>query len=219
MKRYLSLLKTTKLFAGVQEHEIEAMLSCLGAEQKNYQKGAYVLRAGEHIRCIALLAEGKLHIQKDDFWGNCSIVTQIVPGEMFGEAYALPGSGVLLNDVVALEESTVLFFDMARIFSVCPSACQFHSLTIRNLFSVISEKNRILVTKLGYLSSRSTRDKLLSYLSDQAKKAGSPTFSIPFNRQQLADFLCVDRSAMSNELSKMKAEGILSFDKNRFTLN
>ncbi|MBQ8431517.1 MAG: Crp/Fnr family transcriptional regulator [Clostridia bacterium] len=218
MKKYLGILKKTKLFAGVGEDEIESMLTCLGARLRHYPKGAFVFRAGEHLHSITLLVKGSLHIQRDDYWGNRSIVQQVGVGEMFGEAYASPDSGVLLNDVVALEESEALHFDVQRILSVCPSACPFHALTVKNLFYALSEKNRALVAKLGYMASRTTREKLLAYLSDQAKKQGTSAFAIPFNRQQLADFLSVDRSAMSSELCKMRDEGILRFEKNRFVL-
>lgn len=139
-------------------------------------------------------------------------------GEMFGEAYVAPDSGSLLNDVIAEEDSVVIFFDVKRILTVCSTACRFHSMVIQNLFFAISEKNRKLVQKIGHMSKRSTRAKLLSYLSEEAKRHNSNRFPIPFSRQQLADFLCVDRSAMSNELCKMRDEGLLQFDKNLFTL-
>lgn len=218
MKKYIGVLKNAKLFAGVSETEIEAMLACLGATLGKYKKGEYVFRAGEHIRNIMVLVEGNLHIQRDDYWGNRFIINPISLGEMFGEAYVSPNSGTLLNDVVAVEDSTVIFFDVQRILAVCPAACKFHSLTIKNLFFAISDKNRKLMAKLGYISNRTTREKLLSYLSDEAKKQSSSTFVIPFNRQQLADFLSVDRSAMSNELCKMRDEGLLEFEKNKFKL-
>ena len=137
---------------------------------------------------------------------------------MFGEAYVAPESGSLLNDVIAEEDSAVIFFDVRRILTVCSTACRFHSMVIQNLFFAISEKNRKLVQKIGHMSKRSTRAKLLSYLSEEAKRQNSSHFTIPFTRQQLADFLCVDRSAMSNELCKMRDEGLLQFDKNQFTL-
>ena len=137
---------------------------------------------------------------------------------MFGEAYVAPESGSLLNDVIAEEDSAVIFFDVRRILTVCSTACRFHSMVIQNLFFAISEKNRKLVQKIGHMSKRSTRAKLLSYLSEEAKRQNMSHFTIPFTRQQLADFLCVDRSAMSNELCKMRDEGLLQFDKNQFTL-
>ena len=219
MKKYIPVLKKTLLFSGISEDNIEAMLSCLQARLCTYEKGGYVLRQGERIENIMILVRGKLHIQSDDYWGNRSIINMIDAGEMFGEAYAAPESGPVMNDVLAVEESAVIFFDVRRIISVCPAACRFHSIAVQNLFFAISEKNRKLVRKLGYMSERSTREKLIAYLSDEAKSQSSSSFSIPFNRQQLADFLSVDRSAMSNELCKMRDEGLLEFEKNRFVLH
>lgn len=218
MKKYIPILKQTKLFAGINEDEIGAMLSCLQATQSHYPKGTYVFRQGEHLNCITVLVEGNLHIQKNDYWGNRSIINVIRVGEMFGEAYAAPDSGTLPNDVIAVEDSIVISFDVIRILTICSSACRFHSIVVQNLFFAISEKNRKLVQKLGYMAKRSTREKLLSYLSEESKREQSETFTIPFNRQQLADFLSVDRSAMSNELCKMRDEGLLVFERNKFTL-
>lgn len=218
MKKYIPILKRTQLFAGVSEDEIAEMLTCLQAESVICKKGEYVLRQGGQLNNIMVLVEGKLHIQMDDYWGNRSIINVINSGEMFGEAYAAPDSGAILNDVIAVEDSTVILFDMRRMLTVCSSACKFHSMVVQNLFLTISEKNRKLVQKLNHMSKRTTRDKLISYLSEEAKRHNSATFTIPFNRQQLADFLSVDRSAMSNELCKMRNEGLLTFEKNRFTL-
>ncbi|MBO5933995.1 MAG: Crp/Fnr family transcriptional regulator, partial [Clostridia bacterium] len=211
-------LKRTQLFAGVGDDEIASMLSCLGARLYTYKKGEYVLRQGEHLNDIIVLVDGNLHIQKDDYWGNRSILGQIAVGEMFGEAYVAPESGALLNDVVAVDESSVIFFDVKQIITTCSSACRFHSMVVQNMFFAISEKNRKLVQKLGHMSKRSTREKLISYLSEEAKRHSSSSFTIPFNRQQLADFLSVDRSAMSNELCRMRNEGLLEFNKNSFRL-
>ncbi|MBO7318499.1 MAG: Crp/Fnr family transcriptional regulator [Clostridia bacterium] len=218
MKKYISILKRTQMFSGVGENEIESMLSCLGARLYEFSKGEYVIRQGERLSDIIVLVDGNLHIQKDDYWGNRSILGQISVGEMFGEAYVAPDSGTVLNDVVAVEKSMVIFFDVKRILTTCSSACRFHNLVVQNMFFTISEKNRKLVQKLGHMSKRTTREKLISYLSEEAKKQKSSKFTIPFNRQQLADFLSVDRSAMSNELCKMRDEGLLEFEKNQFVL-
>ena len=218
MRKYIEILKHTQLFSGVGDDDISAMLNCLQAKIRTFQKGDYVFREGEHIDHITVLLDGKLLIQHDDFWGNRNIVHVIRVGEMFGEAYAAPESGVLLNDVIAEEDSTIIVFDVKRILTVCSSACRFHSMVVQNLLFSISEKNRKLLQKIGHMSKRSTRTKLLSYLSEEAKRHNSRHFKIPFTRQQLADFLCVDRSAMSNELCKMRDEGLLIFDKNEFTL-
>ncbi len=218
MKEFVPVLKRTKLFSGVGEEDIGAMLSCLGARLLTYRKGEYVLRQGEHLSEILVLVQGSLHVQRDDYWGNRSILGHVGVGEIFGEAYAAPESGTLLNDVVAVEDSAVFFFDVKRVISTCPSACRFHTIVVLNLFFAISEKNRGLVRKLDHMSRRTTREKLISYLSEEARKQNSADITIPFNRQQLADYLSVDRSAMSSELCKMRREGLLEFEKNRFRL-
>ena len=194
------------------------MLSCLQARKFSFKKGEFVLSQGQRLDNILILAKGKLHIQQDDYWGNRSIINIVNPREMFGEAYAAPESGAVMNDVMAVEDSEVIFFDVKKILTVCSSTCRFHTIVVQNLFYAISERNRRLVQKLGYMSKRTTREKLIAYLSDQAKRQNGSSFSIPFNRQQLADFLSVDRSAMSNELCKMRNEGLIEFDKNHFTL-
>ena len=218
MKKFVPELMRTKLFAGVGGEDVLSMLTCLGARLHTYKKGEYVLRQGEHLSDIVVLAEGSLHIQKDDYWGNRSILGSIGVGEIFGEAYAAPESGALLNDVIAVENSSVFFFDVKRIITTCSSACRFHTMVVQNLFYAVSEKNRGLVQKLDCISRRTTREKLITYLSEEAKKQKSAEITIPFNRQQLADYLSVDRSAMSNELCKMRDEGLLEFQKNRFRL-
>lgn len=218
MKEYIPVLKRTQIFAGVGNDEIASMLLCLDAQLHHYKKGEYVLREGEHLSDIMILVNGRLLIQKDDYWGNRSILEQISMGEMFGEAYIAPESGPLLNDVAAAEDSAVIFLNAKRIMTTCSSACRFHTMVVQNLFFSISEKNRKIIRKLSHMSKRSIREKLISYLSEEATRQNSSSFTIPFNRQQLADFLFVDRSAMSNELSKMRKEGLLEFERNRFKL-
>lgn len=218
MQKYIPTLKHTQLFAGIGEDEIVAMLDCMQAKFCVYKKDEYVLRQGEHISCITVVVEGSLHIQNNDYWGNHSIISMVSVGEVFGEAYAVPGSGAIPNDVVAVEDSAVIFLDVKKLLTVCSSGCKFHTLVIQNLFFTISEKNRQLVQKLSHMSKRTTKEKLISFLSEEAKRQSSRTFTISFNRQQLADFLSVDRSAMSNELCKMRDEGLLTFEKNKFTL-
>lgn len=218
MKKFIPVLKSAKMFSGVSEDEISALLSCLNARLRTFKKGEYVLTQGEQLNDILILTEGSLHIQKDDYWGNRTLLGHISPGEIFGEAYVAPDSGVVLNDVVAVEDSSVMLFDVRKILTTCAASCRFHSIVVQNLFFSISEKNRVLVQKLSHMSKRSTREKLISYLSEESKRQNSSRFSIPFNRQQLADFLSVDRSAMSNELCKMRDEGLLKFEKNKFEL-
>lgn len=211
-------MKNVRLFDGIAEEERKAMLDCLGAVRRTYEKGEYVFRRGERIGAAALLLEGSVYIQREDYWGNLSILNEISEGEVFGEVYACLSDEEMLNHAVAVKRSTVLFMDIQKLLSMCPSACPFHSRLIRNLLSVLASKNLILTRKLQHMSQRTTKEKLLSYLSEQSLKAGSPSFWIPFNRQQLADFLSVDRSAMSSELGRMRDEGLLEFDRNHFVL-
>lgn len=218
MKKFLKILKHTKLFDGITESEIEDMMKCFEATEHNYEKGEYVFRRGERIYHLAILLEGCIHIQKEDYWGNLSILSEISEGEIFGEVYACLGNEEILNNAVAVRQSVVLFLDVNKILTTCPSACRFHGQFVWNLLSVIASKNKLLTQKLEHMSQRTTREKLLSYLSEQSLRAGSSSFDIPFNRQQMADYLSVDRSAMSNELCKMRDEGILRFNKNHFVL-
>ncbi len=218
MQEYLPILKKTRLFAGVTETETVSMLSCLGARTKQYEKGETVFSQGEHVSDVVILLKGALHIQHIDFWGNRSILGYVSEGEMFAESYAAPDSGALQNDVIAQEKSVVAFFDVKRIITTCSAACRFHQTVVQNLFFSLSEKNRKLVSKIKHMSGRTTRAKLISYLSEEAKKHRADEFTIPFNRQQLADYLSVDRSAMSSELCKMRDIGMLEFDKNKFRL-
>ena len=188
MEEYLQTLQQTQLFGGLDVEEISAMNQCLSARLKTYERGESVFRQGECVLEIAVLVRGKLHIRKDDYWGNSNIVSTIGVGETFGEAYIAPDSGAILNSVIAVEDSAVVFLDARKLLTSCTSACRFHAMVIQNLFFSIS------------------------------KCQNSASFAIPFNRQQLADFLSVDRSAMSNELCKMRDDGLIAFEKNHFTL-
>ena len=184
MKKYIPVLRRTQLFAGVGDEEILAMLDCLQVKAHSFRKGEYVFRQGEHIDDICILAEGRLSIQRDDYWGNRSIINMVETGEMFGEAYAAPGSEVMMNDVAAVEDSAVLFFNVKKILTTCSSACRFHSLVVQNLFFAISEKNRKLMRKLTHMSKRTTR------------KSCFPIF--PMRRKDRADLLLRSRSTASS---------------------
>lgn len=218
IKEYLPIIKRAKLFSKLEQDAVESILHCLSAEIRSYQKGEFIFRIGESISEVALLLEGCIYIQREDYWGNLSILSEISQGELFGETYAVLESDAMVNNVLAVTDCEVLFFPFAALFQLCSFRCCFYTQLIQNLFIVMASKNRILAQKLGHMSQRTTREKLLSYLSEQSVKAGSSSFTIPFNRQQLADFLSVDRSAMSNELSKMKREGKLDFYRSYFTL-
>jgi len=211
-------LKKTSLFRGTSEEELPTLLDCLAPTTREYAKNELILRQGEDVSAVGLVLSGRAQIIEEDFWGNRSILADAWPGDLFAEAYAfLPGE-LLRVSVVAAEPTTVMLLDGKRMLEVCSSACRFHTRLVQNILAESARKNLALTRKVSHMSKRSTREKLLSYLSGQALGAGSDAFEIPFNRQQLADYLCVDRSAMSSELCKMRDEGLLVFDKNRFQL-
>ncbi len=218
MEKYLEILKNTKLFSGVEEDDIRSMLSCMNAQLFSYKKGEYIFRQGDVIKHLYVVIDGKVHIQSDDYWGNRSILNEVSVHGIFGEAYAVHENVRTFNDAVASTDCIVAVFSLKKMLTLCTNMCRFHSSVIENLVDILASNNRSLVLKLTHISKRTTREKLISYLSVQSKLNHSNTFSIPFNRQQLADFLSVDRSAMSNELCKMRDQGLITFHKNEFTL-
>ena len=218
MEQYVEVLLASRRFAGVRRAELEAMLVCLGGRVARYARDGEILGAGERTRCLGLVLSGTVYVLREDFWGNRNILTAAGPGEVFGESYAcLPEEAIPIR-AVAAESAEVLLLEVRRVLTTCPSACAFHALLIRNLLEVLAVKNLTMNEKLIHLTQRTTRDKLLSYLSVCSARAGEPEFEIPYNRQQLADYLSVDRSAMSAELSRLRAQGILVCKKNRFRL-
>lgn len=219
MLKYLNVINKSELFAGIKGHDIASMLECFQAREAKYFKNERILRAGEPTGFMGLLLKGSAFIVQEDFWGNRNFVAKVVPGQLFAEAFACVPETPLSVSVIAERPSSVLLINLRRVLSPCGSGCAFHISAIRNLLSDLAAKILRLNEKLSHMAQRTIRKKLLSYLSLEAVKTGAAAFSIPYNRQQLADYLSVDRSALSNELSKMRAEGILSFEKNRFKLN
>lgn len=216
--RYLPLIKTTPLFAGINSAEIAAVLKCIRYGIRTYASGQTVFFEGDTPGTVAMVLKGVVHVAKDDFWGNRSIHAAVTPGQLFAEAFALAGNRPLTVNVVAAEDSEILMMDFSKTITVCHNSCAFHNRLIKNLLEIVSAKNIALTRKIQYLSERTTREKLLSYLSDEAKRQGKKEFSIPFDRQELADFLSSDRSALSFELSKMKRDKLLDYHKNVFVL-
>lgn len=166
---------------------------------------------------MGLVLAGSVHVVREDFWGRRDIIAELSPGETFAESFACTGAPLNV-DVLANGDCAALYIDMSRALSSCSSACEFHARLIRNLIGAFAASNLRLNEKIAHVTRRSTREKLLSYLSAQARRAGSACFESPLNRQQLADYLAVDRSAMSAELGRMRDEGLIRFKRSRFTL-
>ena len=213
-----AVMLETPLFAGLDGEDLRALLDCVGAVRRGYRKGELLLRQGERADRLGLVLSGGVHIVKEDFWGNRTIVGLAEPGDVFAETYACLRREALEVSVLAAADTEALFLDADRAAFGCRRACAFHGRLSRNLLALLAEKNLMLTRKMGHMARRTTREKLLSYLSAQAVFRGGAEFDIPMNRQQLADYLAVDRSAMSAELGKLRAEGVLSFHKNHFRL-
>lgn len=213
------LLTHTMLFHGAGQEELSSMLQCLDGRTRSFSKGTYILRAGETADSVGMVLSGSVTIENDDVWGNRSVLGHIGPGEIFAETYAcIPGERLMIN-AIANEDTQVLFLNVKRILQTCPHSCSHHTAMIQNLLQISARKNLALSRRILHTSSKSIRGRLLSYFSQQVLQTGSRQFTIPFNRQQLADYLGVDRSALSNELSKMQKEGILTYKKNQFSIH
>lgn len=218
MKKYLPVLQTCALFRQVAAGELAAMLGCLGAKVVSRSKQETIFMEGAPATQVGILLSGSAQIVKEDFYGNRSIVASIEPGELFGETFACAGVECLPVSVIATDKSDIMLIDCRRITQTCSNACEFHNRMVLNLLMVVAQKNLMFNQKIEIISRRTTRDKLMTYLLNQAKQHRSSDFTIPFDRQELADYLGVERSALSSEIGKLRAEGILESLRSRFIL-
>ncbi|MDO4286189.1 MAG: Crp/Fnr family transcriptional regulator [Eubacteriales bacterium] len=218
MEEIIPILRSCWLFQGLTDEEILTVLGCISVRRQCYEKQEILFHAGDPIPHAGIILKGELHIFREDFWGNQMILADFQPGDLFAEVFAcLPDCSADVSARAVLP-SEILYLDMQRLLVSCPNTCRFHTRLIQNFVTALARKNRILNRKIHHLTQRSIRSKLLSYLSEQRALTGKTTFSIPYNRQQLADYLSIDRSALSAELGRLRDEGILSFHKNTFTL-
>lgn len=218
MKDFLSVIRSSPLFSGVTETELVSVLACLNAEKTSFPKEAYLMHTGDTAEAIGLVLSGSVLIVQEDIWGNRQILSKAGSGQTFAAAFACAPGAVLNVSVVAETPVTVMFLNVKRILTMCTAACSHHSRIIRNLLGEMAGKNLMLGEKVSHMGQRTTRAKLMSYLSAQAQKHGAYEFDIPFSRQQLADYLAVERSGLSVELCKMRDAGLLEFHKSHFVL-
>ena len=219
MRQYLPVLRRVPLFAGLEEEQLMEALECLAARVKCAAKAAAVFRAGEKAAALGCVLSGGVQVCREDASGERIVLAGLEAGELFGEAYAFAQDNTLAVSVYALEPTTVLLVPARRLLEPCQRACPFHARLIRNLVTLLAEKNLQLSRNIRYLSARTIREKLTAYLEEQALRAGQDSFTVPFDRQALADYLCVDRSALSRELGRMRSAGLLEFERSRFTLH
>lgn len=218
MQKYLPILRSCPFFNGMRDDEILSILHCVQASTVTRLRGAYILRAGDTTEVMGLVLSGSVLILQEDLWGHRNILSKCTAGDFFGEPYAATSGTVLNVNAVAEDDCELLFLNVKRLLTSCPTACDHHQKLIRNLVSVLANRLLVFNDKITHVSKRSTREKLLSYLSTESVRQASLSFDIPFDRQQLADYLCVDRAAMSVELSKLQKEGILKTKRRHFEL-
>lgn len=206
------------LFAGIDAGDMELMLGCIGYHIGTYRKGEIIAFEEENINHVGVVLTGAVDMIKEDIWGNRTMLVRSYPEDIFGETFACGEDTLSVVTFVAAEDTKVLFLSFCRVMHTCTHACRFHQTLVENMVRLIARKNRELMRKIEVVSKRTIRDKLLAYLSLQAQTQDSPYFDIPLGRVELAEYLCVDRSALTRELAKMKEEGILDYDRNSFRL-
>lgn len=218
MVKHYAILKKVPLFDMIAHDELEQLLHCLHAKCREYRKNQILILAGDPVSTVGIVLEGAVQVMREDASGDRLLIAELGPGELFAEAFVCAELSHSPVTVQAAADCTVLTINYRRIVTACPAACMFHARLIGNMLGLISRKNLLLNSRIEVLSQRSTREKVLTYLRRRADQTGAQKFMIPFTRQELADFLCVERSALSRELGKLRDEGVLRFDKNQFEL-
>ena len=217
MKDRIGTVKSS-LFDGITEEDRKAVLGCVGYRVKTFPKGGFIALEEEHFDHIGIILSGAVDMIKEDLWGNRTMLLRMKESEVFGETFACGRDRTSSVSFVASEAAEILFMPFQRIMHSCTMSCAFHHRLTGNMVGIMANKNRELMRKVEVVTKRTTREKLLAYLSIQGQLQQSTSFEIPLNRVELAEYLCVDRSAMTRELLKMKEEGIIDFHKNRFTM-
>ena len=210
-------IPASPVFQGITREEWREIQASLPMKQESVRKGDVIFHQGEIAREMGLVLMGGVHIESVDLWGNRSILSHVGQGQVFAETYALTG-GPLLVDAVAAVDSQIMRIDLSGLLREREQSPLWNQKLLKNLVTIFAQKNRALSGRIFCTSSKSIRGRVVTYLSAQALEQGSHSFFIPFDRQQLADYLSVDRSALSKELGCMRDEGLLEFRKNYFTL-
>lgn len=207
------------LFSGIAPQELEPLLECLGVVRRNCSPGDSIFLQGDSPGSIGVVLTGQVQVVREEINGARTIVAQLEPGDLFGEVFAfLPEKEPLPVSVFCVQEGQILLLPGEALRSPCAASCGFHRTLVGNMLGILARRTLLLNRRLEILSKRSTREKLLAYLWGEAKLDGGGEFTIPFDRQELADYLCVERSAMSAALGRLRDEGVLEFHKNRFRL-
>ena len=207
MDNFFEILSHCPLFNGIATSDLTGMLKCLNAKSVEFSKGDSIFLEGDPALFVGVVLDGAIQILQEDYYGNRNVIAVLQSSELFAEVFPCAGIKNMPVSVIALTDTEILLLDSRRIFESCSKSCHFHNLLIKNLLQGMAQNNLALTRKIRYMSKKTTQEKLMTYLSDQAKQQGSREFVIPHNRQSLADYLGVERSAMSAEISKLKKSG------------
>lgn len=218
MEKYFNQIKNSPLFFGMNEDELRGILECFNARLKSYESGEMIIRQSDVITNLYLVLEGEVNIEKDTYWGRRIIISKLGVNDNIAMSFVACKAVESTIDAVAAQDTKLLVLNYEKCTSMCQNACTRHKVLINNMFEILAKENLELLQKIENVSQKSIRDKLLTYLSNEARKNKNNSFEISFNRQDLADYLNIDRSAMSFELSKLQKEGLIEYDRNRFLL-
>ncbi len=218
MKNIAKLLENCRLFQGIEGEELTHLLTCLDAREYNFSRGSFVWMQGDSDYKVGIVTEGKVNIIKEDLMGNRSLIASISAPHIFGESLVSSEAPESPVSVQAAVDSKILLFDFIRLVKSCGSACTYHTRLIQNMMKILAGKNIYLNEKIDYLSRTTTRQKVSAYLLNHITDADRLLSVIPLNREELADYLGVNRSALSRELSLMRSDGLISFKKDTFSI-
>ena len=210
-------IQNSVIFKGMSDSEADAAMKALAAAEHSFAKDAIILHAGDTTDVMGLVLEGSVRIESNDVWGNRTILSHVEAGQVFAETYALLKDEPLLVDAVANQDSRVLLLNMGSIGRANDSSA-WRLRLISNMLSISMQKNLMLSGRIFHTSPKSIRGRVMSYLNSISLQTGSSEFDIPFDRQQLADYLNVERTALSKELGKMQSDGLIRVRKNHFKL-
>lgn len=216
MEIQLETIMDFPLFAGIAEADLPAMLQCLGYRVERYRKGEFLAIEGEPIQQIGVILQGRVDMLKEDFWGHKMILMRMQKSDVFGEAFTFGSNAAATVSFRAADDTVVLLLPLQRVLHTCNRTCAFHHRLVENMVQLLANKNQELMKKVEVVTKKTLREKIFAYLSQQAQQQGKAYFEIPLGRTELADYLCADRSALTRELSNMKKDGLLDYDKNMF---
>ena len=211
-------LDQVPLFFGIKEASLPVMMNCIGFKIEDYSKDDFISIEGERLQYIGIVISGTVDMIKEDFWGNKTILIRMKKGSLFGEAFICGSMDTATVSFRVTEKAKILFLPFKKVLHTCSNSCSFHYQLIENMVKILADKNQELMRKIAVVTKKSLREKILAYLSQQAQLQNNRYITLPLGRIELAEYLCVDRSALTRELSAMKKEGVIDYDKNEFCL-